>query len=76
MTPQSDEPAMTDSGEQTELASLTARLARAEAALEALQDQVYRQAERHERELAEVHRLLKPAAIARALSDDARDRGL
>jgi hypothetical protein len=67
---------MTDGGEQTELASLAARLARIEAALEALQDQVYRQTERHERELAEVHRQLKPAAIARALSDDARDRGL
>jgi hypothetical protein len=67
---------MTDGGEQTELARLTARLARAEAALEALQDQVYRQAERHEHELAEIHRQLKPAAIARALSDDARDRGL
>jgi hypothetical protein len=51
-------------------------LARAEAALEALQDQVYRQAERHEQELTEIHRQLKPAAIARALSDDARDRGL
>jgi hypothetical protein len=67
---------MTEGGEEPELASLAARLAQVEAALEALQDQVYRQAERHERELAEVHRRLKPSALARALSDDARDRGL
>jgi hypothetical protein len=51
-------------------------LAQVEAALEALQDQVYHQGERYERELAELRRQLRPAEVARSLSDDARRRGL
>jgi hypothetical protein len=67
---------MTDTGADPALERLANRLAQVEAALEALQDQVYRERERQEREMAELRRQLKPEAMARSLSDDARRRGL
>jgi hypothetical protein len=52
------------------------RVARLEAAVEALQDQLHRESERHQREVAELRRQLKPEELARALSADARRRGI
>ncbi len=53
-----------------------ARLAHLETELEAVQDQVYRQAQRHDRELAALRRQPQPGNVARALSADARRRGV
>jgi uncharacterized coiled-coil protein SlyX len=66
---------MTD-GASAELASLEQRMARLEATIEALQDQVHRESERHQREIAVLHQQLKPEQLARTLSDDARRRGI
>ena len=53
-----------------------ARLAHLERSLEALQDAVYRDKLRYEQEIAELRKLVSPESMARALSDDARRRGL
>ena len=58
------------------LAMTEARVEKLEAALEGLQDAVYRDAQRHERELAELRREIQPARLAQSLSQDARERGL
>jgi alkylation response protein AidB-like acyl-CoA dehydrogenase len=63
-------------GPATELEAVHTRLAHVEASLEALQDQVYRDARRHESELAEICHAIQPETMARALSGDARRRGL
>lgn len=56
--------------------SLEQRVAHLEAALEALQDQLHRESQRRDNEIAELHRQLRPEELARELSDDARRRGL
>ncbi|MGN6187579.1 MAG: hypothetical protein ACTHOE_01665 [Conexibacter sp.] len=55
---------------------LTARVERLESVVEGLQDAVYRQAQQHDREIGELRTRTDPAEIARALSADARRRGL
>lgn len=55
---------------------LRARLAHLERSLEALQDSVYRDKRRHEQELADLRKQLDPENLVRALSEDARRRGL
>ncbi len=52
------------------------RVAHLERELQALQDSVYRDVRRHEREMAELRQQLDPPNLVRALSDDARRRGL
>jgi hypothetical protein len=47
-----------------------------EALVEGLQDAVHRDSVRHEERLAELERMTQPEALAKALSDDARRRGL
>ena len=47
-----------------------------EAMIEGLQDSVDRQARRQDERLAELARQIEPAELARALSDDARKRGI
>jgi hypothetical protein len=59
-----------------DFAVLRSRLDHLEAAFEGLQDAVYREAERYERELADLRREIQPEEMARALSVDARKRGL
>jgi len=49
---------------------------RLESVVEGLQDAVYRQAQQHDRDLEELRRRTEPTEIARALSEDARRRGL
>lgn len=61
---------------EAEAASLADRLARLESRVEALQDQVYRQHERHQSEVADLRHQLKPEELARTISADARRRGL
>jgi hypothetical protein len=52
------------------------RLEHFEAALEGLQDALYRQAQRDDESLEELRRRTDPERMARELSDDARRRGL
>ena len=55
---------------------LRARIDHLETSLEALQDSVYRDVQRQDSELAELRRLVDPENLVRALSEDARRRGL
>jgi hypothetical protein len=50
--------------------------ARLEAALEGLPDAIHRQAVLHDEQIGELDRRTKPHQIARALSQDARKRGV
>ena len=64
------------SGDHASAASLHRRVDRLEAQLEALQDAVHRDAVRRDEQQTLLERKTDPAEIARALSDDARMRGL
>lgn len=55
---------------------LEQRVAHLEQLVQGLQDSVHRESERHERRLAELEAKIDPAALAAALSEDARRRGL
>ena len=59
-----------------EAQELRNRLAHVEGELQALQDSVYRDVRRQDREMAELRQQLDPPNLVRALSDDARRRGL
>jgi hypothetical protein len=59
-----------------EAVSLRARVDQLERALEALQDSVYKDVVRQDQQLEELNRRLDPPNLVRALSDDARRRGL
>jgi len=58
------------------LDALETRVEHLEAALEGLQDAVYRQAQRDDASIEELRQRTEPGRIARELSDDARRRGL
>ena len=59
-----------------DLERLRKRLEHLEALVEGLQDAVHRDSIRHEQRMSELERKTEPEALARALSDDARRRGL
>jgi hypothetical protein len=59
-----------------ELQRLGERVGHLEALVEGLQDAVHRDSVRHEERLAELERTMQPEALAKALNDDARRRGL
>jgi hypothetical protein len=52
------------------------RLNRLEAMIEGLQDAVYREAQRQDHRMEDLHQRTQPDHMAKALSDDARQRGL
>jgi uncharacterized coiled-coil protein SlyX len=56
--------------------ALEGRVADLEEMLEGLQDAVHRDAVRRDEQVARIERKLEPRELARALSDDARERGL
>jgi hypothetical protein len=56
--------------------ALEARIEHLEALLQGLQDSVHRESHRHDKRIAELEARTQPAALGRALSDDARARGL
>lgn len=56
--------------------ALASRVDHLEQLLEALQDQVHREAERQSRRITELDARTQPAALGVALSRDARERGL
>ncbi|MGH2896906.1 MAG: hypothetical protein ACRDPM_27055 [Solirubrobacteraceae bacterium] len=70
------EPASTGTPAAAETARWEARIAHLEQLVQGLQDSVYREAQRQEKRLAEIEKRLDPAALAAALSQNARERGL
>jgi hypothetical protein len=62
--------------ESTRLDSLERQVSNLEGLVEGLQDAVHRDAVRRDQDLAELRHQISPEALARALSDDARKRGL
>jgi hypothetical protein len=62
--------------DQNELAALEARVSHLEALVQGLQDSVHRESSRQAKRIAELETRLEPAALSKALSDDARARGL
>lgn len=60
----------------TELAALRRRIDHLEAALEGLQDSVYRESRRHDEEIQALQKVVAPHAMAQAIEADARRRGV
>jgi hypothetical protein len=58
------------------LEALERRVGHLETLIEGLQDSVHRETVRHEREIRELQRKTEPAELSRALSRDARERGI
>ncbi|HTE64003.1 MAG TPA: hypothetical protein VK631_26835 [Solirubrobacteraceae bacterium] len=69
MTPKPD-------GPEPQLAELQRRLEHLETAFEGLQDAVHRESVRQHKLIEDLTRSVQPAAVARALSEDARRRGV
>ncbi len=63
-------------GPEQRIQALEQRLERLEALLEGLQDAVHRQSIRERARIDALEKKIEPAEIARALSRDARERGL
>jgi TolA-binding protein len=62
--------------EQDQVRALESRVAHLEQLVEGLQDSVHREAERQAKRIADLETRTQPAALGKALSDDARARGL
>jgi hypothetical protein len=58
------------------ITELRTRVAHLEALVQGLQDAVYRESQRQDKRLTELEARTDPAALAAALSEDARQRGL
>jgi hypothetical protein len=72
-----DRPApRTNESEQDVLQALEVRVAHLEQQLQGLQDSVHRESSRQSRQISELDARLQPAALSKALSEDARERGL
>jgi cell division protein FtsB len=67
---------LSGNGSAERVERLERRIEQLEAALEGLQDAVHRESTRQGEEIAELRHKTEPSKIARALSDDARRRGL
>ena len=61
---------------QDELHALEARIAHLEQLVQGLQDSVHRESTRLSERVGELEARVQPAALAKALSQDARERGL
>jgi TolA-binding protein len=59
-----------------QLRALEARVNHLEQLLQGLQDSVHRESSRNDKRVADLEAQIQPAAIGKALSDDARARGL
>jgi hypothetical protein len=62
--------------QREELRRVEQRLDHLEALVQGLQDSVHRDSVRHEERMSELERKTEPDALAKALSNDARRRGL
>ena len=69
-------PSATPDLDASRVQALEVRIDRLEQLVEALQDSVYRESERHGKRLAELDARIQPAALGAALDRDARERGL
>jgi len=58
------------------LTALERRIAHLEKLVEGLQDSVHRQSTRHSKQIADLEAQIEPSALAVALDEDARRRGL
>ena len=63
-------------GGRGDLRALEVRVQHLEALVQGLQDSVHRESTRHDRRIADLEDRMKPSALGKALSDDARARGL
>ena len=61
---------------EPQLAELQQRLEHLEVAFEGRQDAVHRESVRQDKQIHDLMKSTQPAAVARALSDDARRRGV
>jgi uncharacterized coiled-coil protein SlyX len=61
---------------QAQVRALEARVAHLEQLVEGLQDSVHREASRQDKRIAELETRTQPGALGKALSEDARARGL
>jgi hypothetical protein len=59
-----------------QLPALESRVAHLEQMLQGLQDSVHRETARHSKQLADLEARIQPAALGKALTEDARERGL
>lgn len=59
-----------------QLSELSARVEALEHLIQGLQDSVHRESTRQSKRIARLEEQIQPAALGRALSEDARDRGL
>ena len=62
--------------ERDPLRALEVRIEHLEKLVQGLQDSVHRESLRHEKRLSAVEAQIEPGALGKALSDDARERGL
>jgi uncharacterized coiled-coil protein SlyX len=62
--------------EQDRISALEARIAHLEALVQGLQDSVHRESSRHGKRIAELETRVQPGELGKALSEDARARGL
>jgi hypothetical protein len=69
-------PESADSPGHDELRTLEARIKDLEQLVEGLQDSVHRESTRLGKRIGDVEARIQPAALGKALSDDARERGL
>jgi hypothetical protein len=69
-------PATLSEDDRSRLLRVEERLAHLETLVEGLQDSVHRDSVRHEERITAVERKTEPEALAKALSADARRRGL
>lgn len=61
---------------QAQVDALQRRIAELEQLVQGFQDAVFRESQRHEKRIAELEARTEPAALAVALSKNARERGL
>lgn len=61
---------------RAELRALEARITHLEALVQGLQDSVHRESTRQSKRISELEARIDPAALRKALSEDARERGL
>ena len=66
----------TNEPEQDDVHALEARIAHVEQLLQGLQDSVHRESSRQSKRISELEARIQPAAVSRALSEGARERGL
>jgi hypothetical protein len=62
--------------QRDDIRELEARIGHLEQLVQGLQDSVHRESSRHESRIEELEARIQPAALGKALSEDARERGL